>query len=255
MRIEEYNIYANQSSRSILMAYLDARKQQDENFSVRKWANLMGMNSHSLLALQLQGKRKIKAQHVDRLASTMGLTENELRFFKGVTIVEKSTSDEERNYNLTNLLQNIPNNHLKTRKYNEFILLADWLNMAILALSELDHVVLTEEYILEKLGHKASKAEIVNALELLVNEDLLKRNDGQFEVTYQSICTNNDYADLGIKEYHKKACELAKDSVDQIDLDHREFQSFCMGIPDEKIPLAKDMIRKFRDDLYCRWQR
>lgn len=250
MRIETFNIYEHDQSRVILTSYLEKRKENSQGFSVRKWAKDLGLTSHSLLSLQLQGKRKIKPQHIEALAKTMGLTEIEARYFKGVTILEKSTSEEEKQYNLTHLLQSVPQKFIKTKKYKSFHLISKWSHMAIMSLSEIKDFILTESNIEEKLGHKLTKSEVLESLNLLCEEGLLQLEEGVYTPTYQSVVSDNDYADLGIKEYHKGACELAKEAVDEVDLDHREFQSLCLGIPEDKIPLAKEMIRKFRDDFY-----
>lgn len=250
MRVNAFNIYEHENSRVILCTYLEKRKDQDRKFSVRQWARELDFSSHSLLTLQIQGKRKVKPQHIDKLAHSMGLTAIESRYFKGITILEKSSTEEERQYNLAHLMQSIPSKHVATKKYRSFRLISSWVPMALMSLSELDDFVMTEESVSEKLGHRLTRSQILDHLQLLVTEGLLLEEDGVYKAQYGAVTSDNDYADAGIREYHKGACDLAKESVDQLELDQREFQSLCLGIPAHKMDLAKELIRKFRDDFY-----
>lgn len=250
MRIDQYNIFECTSSRVALLNYLELRQSLEPTFSVRRWSKDMGMSSHSLLNLQLQGKRKVKLNHVERLTHTMGLTETESRYLQGITLLEKAKNDKEKQIHLLNLNKMIPKTHLKTKKYNQFSILSDWLHMAIMSLTEVTGIKLTEQEINKHLSHKATKAEILAAITRLVDEGLLKQNDQYFEATYQSVTTSNDISDAGIKEYHRQASDLAKAAIDEVELAKRELQSFCLAVPDDKLLLAKDLIRKFREDFY-----
>lgn len=250
MRIDEFNIYDFTESRLVLLSYLEKRKEVEQDFSVRKWSKEMDFNSHTLLNLQLQGKRKVRAQHIERFSNSMGLTSNEVRYFKGITVLEKADTPEEKEFHYLNLQKEIPKTHLKTKKYNQFSIIADWVHMGILSLSEIEGLELTEAEIYRRLGHRLSKVEILQALTRLCEEGLLINEEGTYQVTYQSVMTTNDISDVGIKEYHRQASQLAKEAVDDVALEDREFQSFCMGIASDKMPLAKEMIRKFRDEFY-----
>lgn len=250
MRIDQYNIFECTSSRVALLNYLELRQEFEPSFSVRKWSKDMGMSSHSLLNLQLQGKRKVRLQHVERFTHTMGLTEVESRYLQGITLLEKAKNDQEKQIHLLSLNKMIPKTHLKTKKYNQFSILSDWIHMAIMSLTEITDIKLTEQEIKNYLSHKVSTAEITAAITRLLEEGLLKDNGKYLEATYQSVSTTNDISDSGIKEYHRQASDLAKDAIDEVELARRELQSFCLAIPDDKLLLAKDLIRKFREDFY-----
>jgi uncharacterized protein (TIGR02147 family) len=180
----------------------------------------------------------------------MGLTEVESRYLQGITLLEKSKTPQEKQIHLLSLNKMIPKTHLKTKKYNQFSILSDWIHMAIMALTEISDIKLTELVIFNRLAHQASKADITAAIARLLDEGLLKQNDDIFEATYQAVTTTNDISDSGIKEYHRQASELAKKAVDEVELAKRELQSFCLAVPDDKMLLAKDLIRKFREDFY-----
>ena len=179
----------------------------------------------------------------------MNLTEAESKYFKGLTLLEKSISEEERRYQLCQLLESVPKQLVKTKKYRQFSLISNWLNMAILALSEVKGFSITEESAFEMFGHRVRKSEIIEALELLENEGLLKHQEAEYIPVYQAVVSDNDITDAGIQAYHRGACNLAIDAIEEQNVEQREFQSFCLSVSEDKIPVAKELIRKFRDEL------
>jgi uncharacterized protein (TIGR02147 family) len=49
-----------------------------------------------------------------------------------------------------------------------------------------------------------------------------------------------------VRQYHKQVMNLALEAVEAQSVEAREYQSFAIALPKGKLPLAKDMIRKFR---------
>ena len=84
----------------------------------------------------------------------------------------------------------------------------------------------------------------------LMDLDLLKWSEnGELIPTYNNITTKDDVKNEGAKEYHRQVLKLAQNAIEEQELNEREFQSFTMAIAKEKIPIAKDMIRRFRGRL------
>ena len=67
--------------------------------------------------------------------------------------------------------------------------------------------------------------------------------------TCNRISTKDDIANKGARKYHKQVLGLAVDAIEEVHLDCREFQSFVMAVDKNKVPIAKEMIRKFRKKL------
>ncbi|MNY47216.1 hypothetical protein D3C86_1824680 [compost metagenome] len=85
------------------------------------------------------------------------------------------------------------------------------------------------------------------AIERLFSLKLLeKAEDGRLVSTFKRLNSKDDVLNKGIQAYHRHTCELAMTAVEQLPVELREFQSMSLPVQKEKIPLAKEMIRKFR---------
>lgn len=249
MRIDDFNVFEFDHPRVALLSYLDTRQAEDSSFSVRKWSKEMGFKTHSMVSFLLQGKRKIGLQHIDKFAETMSLTDSEKKYLKGITLLSKTDNEDERLYHLIELAKYSPERYLKSKRINKFKIIADWYHMAIMALTDVEGESLTEVKIRLYLGNKVSSTQLAEAVERLIDLGLLKRNNEFLLSDYDASFTTNDIPDEGIKEYHRQTCDLAKQAVDEVDLLNREFQSFSMAMFKENISVAKEIIRKFKEEF------
>jgi uncharacterized protein (TIGR02147 family) len=225
-------------------------QKADSTFSVRKWAKEMELKSHSLLAMLLQGKRDIRIQHWEFLKKGLELPTGEQAYFQTLIQYSNCKTIEEKSL-INGFLQDLhPGDNFATKDVSEYIAISNWVYMAILAMTELKDFKGTEEEICVRLGGKVVISEIRSAMIRLLDLKLVKwSEDGKLEATFNRVTSKNDVANEGVKEYHRQVLDLAKIAIDEQGVQEREFQSFTMAIAREKLPLAKDMIRKFRSKL------
>lgn len=243
-------MYDYENPRQYLLDALSARQAEDKNFSVRRWAQIMGLKSHSLLVMILQGKRKLRVQHVDFLAKGLGLTTVEEGFLKTLIQYDNAQTMEEKQLLSTFLNEMHPGENFEQKEIAEFKVVSNWVYMAIMAMTDLKDFRGTEEEIAERLKGRVSLTQVRAAIVRLMDLKLLEWNDqGNLEPTCNRLRTKDDVRDEGARQYIKQVSELAIKAVDEQELEDREFQSFTMAVSREKIPLAKEMIRRFRAQL------
>lgn len=243
-------IFNYEDPRLFLLDFLENRQKKDSKYSVRKWSKEMGLKSHSLLVMLLQGKRKIKTQHCEFLNKGLNFTKLEKDYFQTLIQYQNSKNHEEKKLISSFLNDMNPGHEFKSKEVSEFIAISNWIYMAILAMTELKNFKGTEDEIYSLLDGKVNKSEIRSAIVRLLDLELLKWNSqNKLVATYNQITTKDDVKNEGAKEYHRQVLDLAKDAIDEQSLNEYEFQSFTMAIPKEKISLAKEMIRKFRSKL------
>ena len=248
--MEINSVFNYQDPRQFLLDVLSVKQRADTSFSVRKWAKVMELKSHSLLAMLLQGKRDIRVQHCDFLQKGLELATNEKAYFQTLIQYSNCKTIEEKAL-VNNFLQDLnPGQGFTTKDVSEFIVISNWVYMAILAMTELKDFKGTEEDICIRLGGKVAISEIRSAMIRLLDLNLVKWSEkGELQATYNRVSSKDDVSNEGVKEYHRQVLELARKAIDEQAVDKREFQSFTMAIASEKLPLAKDMIRKFRSKL------
>ncbi|MDP7319921.1 MAG: TIGR02147 family protein [Bacteriovoracaceae bacterium] len=244
------SIYHYTNPRQYLLDYLSARQLNEKTFSVRKWAKEMELKSHSLLVMLLQGKRQIRIQHSHFLLRGLSFTLNESAYFEAIIQYQNAKTIEEKTF-IAKLMNELnPGREVKTKEVLEFKIISGWVHMAIMAMTELKDFRGTETEIHRLLAGKLTLSEIRAALTRLLDMELLKWDEvSRLVPTFNQITTRDDIQNEGAKEYHRQVMALAANAIDKQKLEEREFQSFTMAIAKEKIPMAKEMIRRFRRKL------
>jgi uncharacterized protein (TIGR02147 family) len=240
------SIYRYDNPRQFLLDYVATRKEENPRFSLRKWAKEMEMPAHSLLIMILQGRRALTLRQAPFLAKGLNLTSPEKLYFQALIQFENAPTEEEKDLCRLWLSDLNPGGNYRVREIDEYIVIAHWVHMAILAMTDLKNFTGTAEEIHERLNGQVNLLEVRAALERLKSLGLTKFENGKMLCTYQRVTSRDDVLNRGAREHAKQVAKLAAERIDNIPIDRREFQSFALSVPDSKIKLAKEMIRKFR---------
>jgi uncharacterized protein (TIGR02147 family) len=247
--VTKTSVFQYRSASRFLLDRVVERQKADRRFSIRKWAKEMGFPSHSLLAMVLQGKRSLTLKQVPYLARGLGLSTPEKLFFQGLIQVENARTSEEKEWCETWLSElrpkTVANDYV--REIDEYLTIANWIHPALLALSDTRESFRDADEAIRKLELDASNVEIRAAIERLSALGLLRKDSsGIYRATCERMTSRDDVANRGVREYHKQCATLAAERVEQQDVLEREFQSMAIAIPTSRLPLAKELIRKFR---------
>lgn len=248
--METSSIFQYQSARRYLLDYVSQRKS-DPTFSIRKWTKSMGMNSHAHFVMILQGKRPLNLKLAPALAQGMRLSTSERQYFQALIQFDHASSEDEKNLCLLWLNDLNPGTHFKVQVVDEYLVISHWVHMAILAMAELKESIGTAEAIHKRLGGRVPLHEVRCALERLRDLGFIEIKGDRILVLSGRVTTRDDVANRGAREYHKQVAQLGVAAIEQQTTNEREYQSFALSVPKNKIILAKEMIRKFRTQL-CR---
>jgi uncharacterized protein (TIGR02147 family) len=250
MSYEAVNIYDYQSPRQFLLDRVNALQKSDPELSARALSRKMGFKSHALLLMLLHGKRPLRVKHAPLLARGLGLSSQERLFLQALIQFDNAEDIEEKQLCSLWLSDLHPEGRVKTRQIDEFEMISNWIHMAILSLCETSDFDPKPEAIARRLGKKVAAQEVRAAIERLKTLKLIEMNpDGSFHSTQNQVQTADDVASRGARKYHKEVMSLAADALEKVPLSRREFQSFAISIPDAKVSLAKELIRKFRSQF------
>jgi uncharacterized protein (TIGR02147 family) len=252
MQLEQapINIFSYQSSRQYLVDQVKDLQRRDPTLSIRILAKRMGMKSHALLLMLLQGKRPLRVKHAALLAKGFELSSQERLYLQALIQFDSADEIEEKQLCQLWLADLNPNQPLNIRQIEEYELVSNWLHMAILALSDTVDFNPSPESIAKRFGKRTTVAEVRSAIERLKSMKLIEFDrSGRFKPTHNRVTTADDVANAGARKYHRTVMSLSDQALDSTPLERREFQGFSMAIPDSKIPLAKEMIRKFRSQF------
>ncbi len=249
LRVMKTSIYQYRSASRYLLDRVTEKQKADRKFSVRKWTKEMGYPSHTLLAMVLQGKRNLTLKQVPYLAKGLDLSTPDKLFFQGLIQIENAKTPEEKEWCELWLSElrpsSVEKNHV--REIDEYTTIANWIHPAILALSDTRESFRDSEEAAEKLDSRLPKTEVRAAIDRLLSLELIKKDhSGRYRATCKRMTSKDDVANKGVREYHKQSAALVQDRIDSQNVLEREFQSMAIAVPTSRIPLAKEMIRKFR---------
>ena len=207
----------------------------------------MDLKSHTLLVMLLQGTRPLRVKHAAFLAKGLRLSSQEKLYLQALIQFEGAEDPEEKSLYELWLSDLNPGKEFRTKEVDEFMVISHWVHMAILAITQLRDFESSAQWIHARLKSKVEISEINAALTRLLSLGLLVKNkEGKLEATFNRVTTRDDVANAGARKYHQEVLKLAGEAIEKSPITQREAQSFVLSVSSDKIPLAKEMIRKFR---------
>lgn len=244
------SIYHYQSPRQFLLDRVNALQKAEAPVSIRQLSTKMGFKSHTLLVMLLQGKRPLRVKHAGPIATGLGLSSQERLFLQALIQFDCAQDLEEKRLCQIWLSELHPERDVKTHRLEQFELVANWIHMAILSVSETTDFDPAPESIAKRLGGRVTAHDVRAAVERLKSLKLIEfAADGRFRPTGHRTTSPDDVANAGVRRYHREVMGLAQEALDRVPLEQREFQAFSISVPDTKVPLAKELVRKFRSQF------
>jgi len=247
--MERISIYQYQSAIEFLKDSIIEKKRVSPDFSIRKFCKQIDFGSHAYLVMILRNRRKLTLKQVAPLAQGLDLNSDERIYFQTLIQLGNARTDEEKNLVKLWLNDLNPKREYRILEVEQYHLVADWVHMAILTLAKIEGAKITPENVYSLINKKVALPQVRQAIERLLDLGLLKEEGERLLPTHNSVRTKDDLSSKGAREYHRQVSKLATEAVEEQDPLVREFQGFALTIPQGKVQLAKDMIRKFRHQL------
>lgn len=224
--------------RQRIQAELDKRKLQNSSYSLRALARDLNLN-HSLLSRIIASKIQMTPKIFERIAEPLKLTPEELTLFKNEIKNRKKIQSKEK----------IVTENFRTLEIEEFKIVQDWYNFAILEIVKLDGFESNPEWISKKLNISAEEASL--ALERLVTLKLLqKKSNGAYaKVSTHLSVMNPGFTASAMKERQKAVLFKAIHALENLPINLRDNSSMTLSIDSSMLPEIKEKIKKMRRSL------
>lgn len=232
MNTTNTTISNDESFRFWLQSELMQRCKRNPHYSLRSFANLLGMDASTVSQL-ISGKRrastKVITQICDKLSALPELRE---KFLKGTQ--KKNSEVEAASYEIV--------------AEDVFAFISNWYHYAILELTFADGFENNPGWIARMLGLTTTEAKM--AIERLIRMGLLSNEDGLLKKTNKFI-TNfaPGQTSAAHKELQKSVIQMALEAVENIPQEEKDITSMTMAIDVDKLPEARKLITKFRREL------
>ena len=214
---------------------LALRQQNNPRYSLRAYARDLGLEPSTLSKI-MKGIRPLPLKVAGDVAKRLKLDSvQRTRFLESLNrtrtnIDEIKISEEDDRFMLD-------------ESYHKVI--AEWEHYAVLSLYDCVDFIAEASHISKRLGISEERAEEV--LSNLLTSGLLAMNDsGDLVKAHAVIRTTEDHKNKALVESHLEALDLAKQKLQGIDVELRDFSSSTLAIDPEMLPAAKTIIREFR---------
>jgi DNA-binding Lrp family transcriptional regulator len=220
--------------REILGKKFRELQSKNQRFSLRGFASRLGVSSGSLSDF-LSEKRGISVKTVKSILSR-GLFEpherSEIARAAGL-ILSNESGDKGKTY--TRLSQ----------VHAHFV--AEWWHFAILSLLKTRNFRSDPKWIAKRLG--LALATVEETLGRLQALGYIEKIDGEWRRKTGNISTPDDHADSTIQKGNLGLLHQAIRKMKSVPIQRRDYTSYVMAISPDRIPEAKEAIRRFQDEL------
>jgi uncharacterized protein (TIGR02147 family) len=228
---------------NLLRERFEALRGRNPRFSVRAFARRVGV-SPGTLSLILLGKRRASRRLAQKIADQLMLDPHErkeiLEPFLEAT-VQRARSKA------GGVTAGAPLQYLQLTA-DQFHLVAEWHYFAILNLLPTRGFQSDPSWIARRLGLSRKQVEI--AVDRLFRLGLLENTEsGGWRRAHPRLRTTDDVASVALRRSHDQTLELARESLLRDPVGVRDFTWVTLPIHPKQVGQAKELIRKFQDDL------
>ena len=209
------------------------RKQKNSLYSIRSFANWLGMSPAQMSQL-ISGKRRLTRKMALKIVDRFTFSPREKMEF-----LESLDPDLEEDKLRLN------SEKVKLRE-DEFALIADWEHLALLSLAQTNEVSKDPRWLARRLGVTVERAR--ECFERLVRMKLISVEGPQFRRSTAPLQTSSDRVSPAIQKHHRQNLKIAEQKLD-VPVELREFSSITMAMNPAKMEKAKEMIRDFKRKL------
>ncbi len=226
------------------------KKQADSTFTLRAWSKNLGLKGNAPLTLILQGKRPLPRHYLPRIAATLKLPSKESQYLENLLSLRQTRRADEQLFYLERLKALSPKKRAPFFEVESYKMLSDPLHCAILELSDQKNFKGDAKWIQARLAPSYSLSKIEESIQRLFDLGfLVKDTRGHWTKKHPHLSNRPDIADRGSQEYHRRVAQLAQESLIQVGVKDREFNSYAFNIQRRDLPRIKAALRKTITEL------
>jgi uncharacterized protein (TIGR02147 family) len=237
--------------RLFLKDWFEAKRKTNPQWTYGAWARLLRLKSPATLNMILNGKRNPSPKLTTAISKQLGLRGSEVSYFEDLVKLEKSKNDASVSVLLLERInKKNPSGILRVLDREQFYAISNWYYYAIRELVDVRGFLEDPEWISRKLRHKVTNGQIQKAIKSLLALNLLIRDEqGILRYGGGAVRTADDLSDEGLKRFHEETLQSAALSVRSVDPKDREISGYTFTLNRERLPEAKDIIRRMHREL------
>ena len=224
---------------------LAARKNRNSSYGLRRFASDLSI-SPARLSEVLSGKGNLSPKSAHKIAPFLNFAPRETEIF--IRLVEVN---DNRNViaqrKAKERLEQIQTENTRFVDRNYSSLIGQWYSFAILSVMDLDCYDGTPEWISARLGLEFDTT--MKTIALMEKSSLVIYRNGKYLPTGQKILSTEGASSSSLRQGHQQYMQMAMESMIKDAPFERDVTSATMSVDIEKIQLAKERIKKFKEEM------
>lgn len=228
---------------------LARRIKANSRYSLRSFAKYLDINP-STLSRVLSGEKRLGLELSKKIAARLDLSPKEAReFLFSIAEAYQDKSVKRKKSDVKELLKSKTMKTLERDLTPEvFKIISDWYHYAILQLAETENCKNDPAWLARKLNINEMEAKF--AIDRLLELEMVEVRDGKLVRTVEKL--NAGDPSLTTVAHRKRIKQIAEKSLASLENDpisKRNHTTMTMAIDPEQLPIAKEMIDRFMDEL------
>lgn len=243
---------------SFLRAYMDFRRRRPASFSLRQWSTKLGLKSPATLSMLYSGKRAPSEELISRLGDYFKMSTDERAYFENLARLSRVQKNSSRELEIKKQLDKVrpkKSKPLYMLDIKHFSTVANWYCYAIREMIHWKKFKADPRWIAKQLLFPISIEKIKTALVDLQDLGLIYQDkQGAWKQRHVQITTSEDKQSEAIQFYHASMCDLAKKSIQQVEVQNRDFSGSTFNIKIDDLSKLKIELRKIRKEIYQKYE-
>ncbi len=231
------------------------KQGKNPSFSIRSWANQMGLASHGGLQQILSGKRTVPKKYIPQIIKSLNFNTGEAMYFETLVDFEKAKTPEEKDLYYQRLNHLRPNKkEVQVVEIENFRYFQNPLHSIVRTMIDRDDFENNPEWIRKNVRVKTTQREIKEIIERLIVLGFVSEKDGVLEKVHKHIKNKVDVSSKAVETYHQLMSMMASEEVKKQSVDEREYNSFCLNLKRGQLKNAKRKMRDFIDEFIAEFE-
>ncbi|MCH2535251.1 MAG: TIGR02147 family protein [Bdellovibrionales bacterium] len=243
--ISDYYCY-----RSFLNDFFEFKKQNNPNYSYRLFTNKAGLKSSGHLKMVIERQRNLGNKTLPMYLNALDFTsKKEATLFELLVKYDQSKLIDEKTILFEKILAEKKKHTSSILASNQYMLLSQWYVVATYVLIGIENFTANKESIFKAFQGRLTKFKISQALELLMETGLIKKDGSGYKQVSGSISTPDKIKSMAVNKYHQSMIELSLKSVKEDPVEERNFNGVTIAIGPKNFEMLTKKLNELRKEI------
>lgn len=225
-------------------------KSSVASFSFRYFARQAGFASPNFLQLVIEGKRNLTGDSIPKFAKALKLNKQESDFFNNLVLFNQASEPDAKNRFYERMTHNRRYREIRRLETEQYNFYSHWYYSAVREMVTCNEFIEHPAWIAARCVPKITEKQAAQALKLLLDLKLLKRNErGRLVQSDATISSGAEVRSLAVSNFHREMLKKAAQSIVIVPADERDISSVTLGVAAADLPVLKEKINAFRKEL------